>query len=112
MKGNEGYLGCVFSVLLCTFTSRVTFANTQSLGGKGEYYFPQLFTPFFSLRPVTTPIEDFSFPLDIKESMFLLLGLPGLLSAVHTMFRVTEEIFREAFQRSALRTSSPEWHEM
>ncbi|TRZ14758.1 hypothetical protein HGM15179_012360 [Zosterops borbonicus] len=31
-------------------------------------------------RPVTTAFENFEFPLDMKESMFLLLDLHGLLS--------------------------------
>lgn len=48
----------------------------------GKDYFPQLFNPFSSLRPVTTALEDFEFPLDIKESMLLLLSLPGLFSEV------------------------------
>lgn len=83
---------------------------TQSVRGTGEDYFPHIFTPFFSLRPVTTPVENFSLPLDVKESMFLLLGLPGLLRVVRIIF--IEEIFREAFQRSALRVGSHVWHGM
>lgn len=63
------------------------------MGGTEKDDSPQLFIPFSSFRPVKTAFEDFEFPLDVKESMCLLLGLPDLLSAVHTMFRVTKEIF-------------------
>ncbi|KAJ7423281.1 hypothetical protein BTVI_10489 [Pitangus sulphuratus] len=46
-------------------------------------------------RPGTTTFENSEFPLDVKESMFLLLTLPGLLNVVHTMFRVKKEISME-----------------
>ncbi|RMC19558.1 hypothetical protein DUI87_03116 [Hirundo rustica rustica] len=64
------------------------------------------------LGPVTTAFENLEFPLDVKESMFLLLSLPGLLSVVHTMFRVEKEIFRKVIQRSAPRETSHVWHGM
>lgn len=56
--------------------------------GTGEDYFPQPFISFSSFRPGTTTFEDFEFLLGVKESMFLLLSLPGLLSVIHTMFRL------------------------
>ncbi|KAF4794900.1 hypothetical protein TURU_097774 [Turdus rufiventris] len=62
--------------------------------------------------PVTTVFENFEFPLDVMESLFLLLSLPGLLTAVHNMFRVRTEIFGEVIQRSAPRVNSHEWHGM
>lgn len=68
----------IWGVYSPTFTSDVIFESpdyTQSVGGTEEDYFPQLFTPFSSLRPVTTPVKNFSVPLDVKEIMFLLLGL-------------------------------------
>lgn len=61
---------------------------------------------------MTTAFESFEFPLYVKESLFLLLSLPGLLSAVHTMFRVTKEIFRKVILRSPPGVDSQEWHVM
>lgn len=86
MKGNEGHLLSA----QCCYPGRT---------GKGG--FTQLFTPFSSLRPVTTDFESFGFPLCVKESMLLLLSLPGLLSGLHIMFRVRAEISREVIQTSA-----------
>lgn len=75
--------------------------STQPVVGTGEDDFPQPFTSFSSFRPGTITFEDFEFPLGVKESMFLLLSLPGLLSAVHTMFRVRTGISREVVLRPA-----------
>ncbi|KAJ7415200.1 hypothetical protein BTVI_38934 [Pitangus sulphuratus] len=63
-------------------------------------------------RPITTAFEIFEFPLDVKESMCLLLSLSDLLSVVYIMFRVKKEISREVIQRSTLRVDSQEWHGM
>lgn len=63
----------LWDVYSATFTSGVTFVSPDYI----QDYFPQLLTHFLSLMPVTTSVENFSFPLDVKESMSLLLGLPG-----------------------------------
>lgn len=77
--------------------------HTWSVGETGKDDFPQLFTLSSSFSPVTSAFENFQFPLDIKESLFLLLSLPGLLSAVYTTFRIKKELSREVIQRSAIR---------
>lgn len=80
--------------------------NTQSMGETGQdTFFPSFSSPFSPSFAITV-FEDLEFLLDVQASMFLLLALPSLLSAVHTMFRVTKEIFRRVFQRSALRVDS------
>lgn len=67
----------------------------------GKDDFPQVFTPFSSLWPVTTAFESFEFPLDFKESMFLLLSLLGLLSGLHVeRQRFLGRSFRDLPQRS------------
>lgn len=43
---------------------------------------PQPFAPFSSFRRLTTALENLEFPLDIKESMFLLPGMHGLLGVI------------------------------
>lgn len=88
----------VYSVLISypylRFCFKSPLAIIPSLWGRtGKDYFPCLFTLFSSFRPVKTAFEDFEFPLDVKECMCFLLGLPGLLSAVHNTFRITKEIF-------------------
>lgn len=84
----------------------VSINCAQPVGETEEDDFPQSLIPFSPLRPGTTTSENFEFPLGVKESMFLLLCLPGLLSVVHTMFKMTKEIFRKAIQRSSLREDS------
>lgn len=76
----------------------------------GEDDFPRPFTSSSSFRPVTTAFETFEFPLVVKESRFLSLSLPGLLSAVYIMFRIKKEISRETIQRPPQRMNSYEWH--
>lgn len=68
--------------------------DTQFVEGKVEDKFSKIFTPFSCFRPVTTACKNFEFPLDVKDSMFLLQSLPGPLSEVHTKFRVRTEIYR------------------
>lgn len=116
IKANERHLGCVFSVFSCPGLGCYLweFINNhvrpRPVGGAGEDDFPQTFTS--SLGLVTTAFENFDFSLDVKESMILLLILPGLLSVVYTMFGVTKEISMKVIQRSAPRMHSHEWHGM
>lgn len=78
----------------------------QSIGGKEEDDFTQPFTPFSPFRPIATAVKNSEFPLDVKESMFLLLGLP-----VHcTLYLEPRKISREVIQRSVLKWDSNEWH--
>ncbi|TRZ08097.1 hypothetical protein HGM15179_019009 [Zosterops borbonicus] len=63
-------------------------------------------------KPVTTALDNYNFPLDVKERVFLLLSLPGLLRVFYTMLRVTEDIFGKAFQKSAPGVDSYKWHGM
>lgn len=107
----------VYSVLLSYpyfrhYFWECTNNHTQSVEETGEDDFPQPFTPFSSFRPGRKGSENFQFPLNAKESMLLLLNLPGLLSKVHTPFRVTKEISREAIQRSASKVDSHRWYGM
>lgn len=80
----------------------------------------QLFSPFFSFRPVTAAFENSRFPLDVKESMLWLLCVLHILSMVWTrlrvstvnsMFRFQTKISQKVIQRSALTVDNHEWHE-
>lgn len=85
---------------------------TQPIGGTGEDYFSQPSMSFSSFRSATTVFENAEFPLDLKDSIILLLVLLCLLCMVYTMFRDRTRICREVVQRPAMGVDSHEWHGM
>ncbi|RMC20852.1 hypothetical protein DUI87_01705 [Hirundo rustica rustica] len=82
---------------------------TLFVGGGAEDEALQSFVSFFSSESVKSLLENFEFPLSVKETIFLVCHLVSLLYTVCSFSRIWAEISRGADKTPDPGRGNPEW---